>query len=47
VHRQPALVDALLAPLAPEVFARQRASGLSAKRIADDLSVVARKALAA
>jgi AcrR family transcriptional regulator len=42
----PALPDALLAPLAPEVFARQRARGLSAKRIAADLAVVARKTLA-
>jgi AcrR family transcriptional regulator len=41
-----ALVDALLAPLAPDVFAHQRASGLSTRRIADDLSVLARRALA-
>jgi AcrR family transcriptional regulator len=43
---RPALADALLAPLAPEVFARQRASGLPAKRIADDLDLLARRALA-
>jgi AcrR family transcriptional regulator len=40
------LVDALLAPLAPDVFAHQRASGLSARRIADDLSLLARRTLA-
>ena len=43
---RPALPDALLAPLAPEVFARQRASGLPAKRIAQDLDLLARRALA-
>jgi AcrR family transcriptional regulator len=43
----PALVDALLAPLAPDVFAHQRAGGLSARRIARDLGLLARKALAA
>jgi AcrR family transcriptional regulator len=43
----PALVDALLAPLAPDVFAQQRARGLSARRIARDLGLLARKALAA
>jgi AcrR family transcriptional regulator len=42
----PALGDALLAPLAPDVFAHQRAAGLSAKRIAADLTVLARRALA-
>jgi AcrR family transcriptional regulator len=41
----PALVDALLAPLAPDVFAHQRAQGLSARRIARDLSLLARKVL--
>jgi AcrR family transcriptional regulator len=40
------LVDALLAPLAPDVFTHQRADGLSARRIADDLSLLARRALA-
>jgi AcrR family transcriptional regulator len=40
------LVDALLAPLAPDVFAHQRATGLSARRIADDLSLLARRTLA-
>jgi AcrR family transcriptional regulator len=43
----PALADALLAPLAPDVFAHQRATGLSAKRIARDLGVLARKTLGA
>jgi AcrR family transcriptional regulator len=43
----PALVDALLAPLGPDVFAHQRAGGLSARRIARDLGLLARKALAA
>jgi len=41
------LTDALLAAVAPEVFARQRASGLTAEQIARDLSVLARRALAA
>ena len=43
----PAIADVLLAPLAPDVFAHQRAAGLSAKRIARDLGVLARKTLAA
>jgi AcrR family transcriptional regulator len=43
--RHRALVDALLAPLAPDVFAHQRAGGLSTRRIADDLSLLARRAL--
>jgi AcrR family transcriptional regulator len=43
----PALADVLLAPLAPDVFAHQRAAGQSAKRIARDLGVLARKTLAA
>jgi AcrR family transcriptional regulator len=42
---RPALVDALLAPLAPDVFAHQRASGLSGKRIADDLALLASRLL--
>jgi hypothetical protein len=41
-----ALVDALLAPLAPDVFAHQRASGVPARRIAEDLSLLARRVLA-
>jgi AcrR family transcriptional regulator len=43
---RPALIDALLAPLAPDVFAHQQASGLTGKRIADDLAVVADRLLA-
>ena len=42
-HRS--LVDALLAPLAPDVFSLQRATGLPAEEIADDLAVLAHKAL--
>lgn len=42
----PALTDSLLAPLAPDVFARQRAAGLSAEQIAGDLAVLARTVLA-
>jgi AcrR family transcriptional regulator len=43
--RHRGLVDALLAPLAPDVFAHQRATGLSARQIADDLSLLARRTL--
>jgi AcrR family transcriptional regulator len=43
---RPALADALLAPLAPDVVAHQRASGLSAEQIAGDLSLLAHRALA-
>jgi AcrR family transcriptional regulator len=46
LERHPALVDALLAPLAPDVFAHQRASGLTAEQIAADLSALAHRALA-
>lgn len=42
-----ALVDALLAPLAPDVFAHQRAAGLSPEQIADDLAALAGRALTA
>jgi hypothetical protein len=42
---RPALVDALLAPLAPDVYAHQRASGISAREIAEDLAHVARGAM--
>ena len=35
LDHHPALVDALLAPLAPDVFAHQRASGLTPAQIAD------------
>ena len=41
-----ALADALLAPLAPDVFAHQRAGGLSPERIAADLQVLALRTLA-
>ena len=42
----PGLVDALLAPLAPDVFVHQRDGGLSARQIADDLATLATRALA-
>jgi AcrR family transcriptional regulator len=42
----PALVDALLAPLAPGVYAHQRASGIPARQIADGLALLARRTLA-
>lgn len=42
-----ALAGALLAPLAPDAFAHQRSTGLSAQRIAEDLTVLARRTLAA
>ncbi len=42
-----ALVDALLAPLAPDVFAHQRAASLSTEQITDDLATLARRALTA
>ena len=41
----PGLVDALLAPLAPDVFVHQRDAGLSARQIADDLATLATRAL--
>src|SRR5262245_43158286 len=41
----PALVDALLAPLAPDVYAHQRAAGIPAGRIAEDLAILARRAM--
>lgn len=41
----PALIDALLAPLAPDVFAHQRDMGLSERQIADDLAILASRAL--
>ncbi len=41
----PPLVDALLAPLAPDVFSHQRARGLSAREIADALATLASRAL--
>jgi hypothetical protein len=42
---RPALVDALLAPLAPDLFAHQRASGRTADEIAADLATLARRVL--
>ena len=44
---QPALVDALLAPLAPDVYLHQRESGLTVEQVSDDLAVLARRALGA
>jgi AcrR family transcriptional regulator len=43
---RPALVHALLAPLAPDVFAHQRSSGLTVRRIADDLALLASRIMA-
>jgi len=40
-----ALIDALLAPLAPDVIAHQRASGLSERQITGDLAILASRAL--
>jgi len=40
-----ALVDALLAPLAPDVYAHQRASGISKRRIVADLELLAVRVL--
>jgi AcrR family transcriptional regulator len=40
-----ALVDALLAPLAPDVFAHQRERAVSAERIAGDLALLAQRVL--
>jgi AcrR family transcriptional regulator len=40
-----ALVDQLLAPLAPDVYAHQRATGLTRRRIADDLAILAERVL--
>jgi AcrR family transcriptional regulator len=42
---RPALPDFLLAPLAPELYAHQRAAGLTPEAIAADLDVLARRAL--
>jgi AcrR family transcriptional regulator len=44
-HESPALVDALLAPLAPDVFAHQRSRGLSAEEIAGGLETLARQVM--
>ena len=46
LDHHPALVDALLAPLAPDVFAHQRASGLTPAQIDDALATLARRTLA-
>jgi AcrR family transcriptional regulator len=46
LERKPALVHALLAPLAPDVYAHQRASGVSKRRIAGDLALLATRVLA-
>jgi AcrR family transcriptional regulator len=45
IRGHPALTDALLAPLAPDVFANQRSSGLTAAQIAGDLGLLARRVL--
>ena len=45
VGDRPALIDAMLALLAPDVFANQRASGLSERQIADALTILATKLL--
>jgi AcrR family transcriptional regulator len=42
---RPALVDALLAPLAPELYAHQRAAGRTPAAITADLETLARRAL--
>lgn len=41
----PGLIDALLAPLAPDVHAHQRAAGLSTDELAGDLAALARRVL--
>ncbi len=42
---RPGLAHALLAPLAPDVYAHQRASGITARQIADGLALIARRAM--
>lgn len=44
---QPGLTDALLAPLAPDLYAHQRSTGLTAEQIADTLATLAHRALTA
>lgn len=44
---RPGLVDALLAPLAPDVYAYQRERGLSPEEIAGALETLARRVMAA
>jgi AcrR family transcriptional regulator len=46
VDAHPVLTDALLAPLAPDLFAHQRASGHTAEEIAAGLATLAGRALA-
>ena len=45
VDAGPALVDALLAPLAPELYAHRRAAGASPAAIKADLATLARRVL--
>jgi AcrR family transcriptional regulator len=47
LEAHPGLVDALLAPLAPDVYLHQRESGLTARQISGDLAELARRALSA
>ena len=42
---RPGLAHALLAPLAPDVYAHQRASGITARQVADGLALIARRAM--
>jgi hypothetical protein len=45
VDAGPALVDALLAPLAPELYAHRRAAGATPAAIKADLATLARRVL--
>jgi AcrR family transcriptional regulator len=47
LEARPGLVDALLAPLAPDVYLHQRESGLTEEQISGDLAELARRALSA
>jgi AcrR family transcriptional regulator len=42
---RPALADALLAPLAPDVFAHQRSGGMRLEQIGGDLALIAERVL--